>query len=70
LNAAEVKSDTLLLADLLELTLSIGKPIHVAETLEQIFRTRATLRRHGRIQFERQPNNLDGNLRSPRQCGR
>jgi len=70
LNTGEIEPDTLLLANLLELTLSVGKPIYIAETLEQIFRTRATLRRHGRIQFERQPNNLDGNLRSPRQCGR
>jgi hypothetical protein len=70
LNTGEIEPDTLLLANLLELTLSVGKPIYIAETLEQIFRSRAALGRHGRIQLERQPDDLDGNLRSPRECSR
>lgn len=70
LNTGKVETDALLLADLLKLTLRVSKTIHIAETLEQIFRPRAALRRDGRIQLEREPDNLDWNLRSSHQRSR
>jgi hypothetical protein len=64
LDTREIESDTFLLADVFQLPLGIGESIHIAKTLAKIVCPRTTLDWHGRIQLERQPNDLRSNLRA------